>query len=69
MPLAGSWISAVSRLIVEPSPTPPVMRTRSPVSNIASAQVRPKDIDPVGVNVPVAGSYSSADLRNCGLLA
>src|SRR5438552_15163536 len=41
-------------------PRPPVMSTRPLVSRVAVSRLRAIVIDPALVNLPVAGSYSSA---------
>src|ERR1700675_1340254 len=43
--------------------TPPVMSTRPSVNSVAVWFSRGSPIKPVGLNVPVAGSYSSADAQ------
>ena len=69
---AGSYSSAEARLGALPTPDPtltpigpppPAMRTRPPGSNVAVWLTRATVIEPVGLNVPVAGSYNSAVAR------
>ena len=61
-PVAGSYNSADARTrgLIEPS-VPPVIRTLPLASKVAVCPTRAVDMDPVELNEPVPGSYSSAD--------
>ena len=43
---------------------PPAIRTRPSASSVAVLPARVVVIEPVGLNEPVAGSYSSAEAKN-----
>ena len=48
-----------------PKGVPPVTRTRPSASRVATWRSRAAFIEPVGLNVPVFGSYSSAEASGC----
>ena len=62
VPVDGSYSSAEARMPepASPQPDPPVNRTRPSCSRVAAEPARATVMEPVGVNVPVVGSYSSA---------
>ena len=63
-PLLGSYSSADARKFELTVPSlPPVIRTLPLASKVAVCPTRAVDIDPVGLNEPVAGSYSSAEAK------
>ena len=65
LPVEGSYRSAeaVSSQPLGPHRQPPAMRTNPSRSRVAVCESRARAIDPVGLNLPVAGSYSSAEAR------
>src|SRR6185295_18162102 len=63
VPVAGSYSSAEAQMPSWPAGAqlyPPVNRTRPSSSSAAADPARTAVMSPVGVNVPVPGSYSSA---------
>ena len=61
LPAAGSYSSADLRLSAPSMKSaPPATRTRPSFSRVAVWPHRASVIDPVGLNLPVVGSYSSA---------
>ena len=63
-PVVGSYSSAEARRSSQSPPfTPPAKRTRPSESNVAVSDSRALAIEPVGLKVPVRGSYSSAEDR------
>ena len=68
VPAAGSYNSAEARAPVQHPPEanapPPAIRTLPLGRRVAVGSWRPAAIDPVKVKVPVAGSYSSAEVIN-----
>ena len=64
LPVAGSYVSTEARYgAVNHPAAPPAMRTRPSASCVALWPERGVAIEPVAVNVPVFGSYSSAEAR------
>jgi hypothetical protein len=69
-PVPGSYSSADARRASgPPTKMPPVIRTLPLASKVAVCPYRGLDMDPVELNEPVAGSYSSADARTVGARA
>jgi hypothetical protein len=63
-PVAGSYSSAEAKTLgMIPPVVPPVISTLPLASIVAVWAIRAVDMDPVELNEPVAGSYSSADAR------
>src|ERR1035437_3513772 len=64
VPVFGSYSSAEARSgALSPTSPPPAIRTRPLDSNVAVWPTRPTCNEPVGLKVPLFGSYSSADDR------